>query len=319
MTVLSSESFVVVDAGARYGLHPSWEPAAAIAQFHLFEPEPVEAARLDDKYSGMPNIEIHNMALDQQPGVLKFELRQHRALTSTYQRSSEAIAENYMAERFASLDTFNVKAETLDNLFKEHPVHFLKLDVEGAELRVLAGARDLLRRTVEGVRAEVCFSPVYDGAPLFSEIDSFLRDCGFVLVNLDYDGRGVARNSFTLNQKYGRLVSTDGVWVKPFGSLLEANPGLSSQGALRYALFLLLNGSSDSAVEALEMFVDRGGSLLESESPELLNAVRRQLALLFKELQYLPQIENSRILSMWTKLFREPFPELNDFWESIDQ
>jgi FkbM family methyltransferase len=319
MTVLSSESFVVVDAGARYGLHASWEPVAAIAQFHLFEPEPVEAARLDDKYSGRPNIKIHNMALDQQPGVLKFELRQHRALTSTYQRSSEAIAENYMAERFVSLDTFDVKAETLDNLFKEHPVHFLKLDVEGAELRVLAGARELLTRSVEGVRAEVCFSPIYDGAPLFNEIDSFLRDCGFVLVNLDYDGRGVARNSFTLNAKYGRLISTDGVWVKPFGSILEANPGLNSHGALRYALFLLLNGSSDSAVEALEMFVDRGGSLLESESAELLQAVRRQLALLFKELQYLPQIENSRILSMWTKLFREPFPELNDFWESIDQ
>jgi FkbM family methyltransferase len=319
MTVLGSKSFVVVDAGARYGLHPSWEPAAGIAEFHLFEAEPVEAARLAEKYSLVPNIQIYNMALDEQPGILEFELRQHRALTSTYPYFSEEVAENYLTERFASLDTFEVKAETLDNLFKEHPVHFLKLDVEGAELRVLAGAKDLLRRTVEGVRAEVCFSPVYDGAPLFSEIDSFLRDCGFVLLNLDYDGRGVARNSFTLNEKYGRLVSTDGVWVKPFNSLLDANSGLNSQGALRYALFLLLNGSSDSAVEALEMFVDSGGSLVEPESGEILQAVRRQLALLFKELQYLPQFENSRILSMWTKLFREPFPELNNFWESIDQ
>jgi len=145
MTVLSRESFVVVDAGARYGLYPSWEPAAAIAQFNLFACELVEAARLDDKCSGMPRNQIHNMAIDRQPGMLKFELKQHRVLTSTYQRSPEAIAENDRAERFASLGTFDVKTETLDNLFKEHPVHFLKLDVEGAELQFLAGARELLK------------------------------------------------------------------------------------------------------------------------------------------------------------------------------
>ena len=319
MTFLADESFVVVDAGARYGLHPTWEPAAAMAQFHLFEPEPVEAARLEEKYLLSPNIQIHNIALDQQPGELEFVLRQHRALTSTYQRLPAALAEDYMPERFASLDTFDVKAETLDNIFQRQPVHFLKLDVEGAELRVLKGSRDLLQRSVEGVRAEVCFSPVYDGAPLFSEIDLFLRDYGFVLVNLDYDGRGVARNGFTLNEKYGRLIYSDAVWVKPFGSLLEANPWLNNRGALRYALFLLLNGSSDSAVEALEIFVDSGGSLLESDSPKLLKAVRRQLALLFKELQYLPQLEESRVSNMWKKLFCEPFPKLNEFWESIDQ
>lgn len=315
----ADESFVVVDAGARYGLHPSWEPAAAIGQFHLFEPEPVEAARLHGKYLSHSNIHIHNIALDERPGKLEFDLRQHRALTSTYEVSSEAITDNHMMDRFASTGAFEVQAETLDNLFRESVIHFLKLDVEGAELRVLTGARDILERSVEGIRAEVCFSPVYEGAPLFSEIDLYLRGCGFTLVNLDYDGRGVARNGFTLNKKYGRLVSTDAVWVKPFGVILEDRSGFKSQDALRYALFLLLNGSSDSAVEALEMFVDAGGSLLESETPELLDAVRRQLALLFKEMQYLPQIENSQISSMWAKLFCEPFPELNDFWESIDQ
>jgi len=216
MKVLNDENFVVVDAGARYGLHPSWKPAEQIAQFHMFEAEPVEAARLTNKYAKAPNIHIYNMALDEKPGVLEFEVRQHRALTSTYQRSSEAIVENYLTDRFAVTDTFEVKAETLDNFFKERPVHFLKLDVEGAELRVLSGAQEILTRSVEGVRAEVCFTSIYDGAPLFSEIDSFLRDCGFVLVNLDYDGRGVARNSFTLNGKYGRLISTEGVWVKHF-------------------------------------------------------------------------------------------------------
>ena len=37
---------VVVDAGARYGLHPSWAELRGIAEFHLFEMDADEADRL---------------------------------------------------------------------------------------------------------------------------------------------------------------------------------------------------------------------------------------------------------------------------------
>jgi hypothetical protein len=57
------------------------------------------------------------------------------------------------------------------------------LDVQGAELGVLQGASKILR-TVKWVDIEVEFSPIYDGVPLFSEIDQFLRSQGFDLWRL---------------------------------------------------------------------------------------------------------------------------------------
>jgi FkbM family methyltransferase len=57
-------------------------------------------------------------------------------------------------------------------------VHILKLDIQGAELLALYGARKLLR-TVKAIFLEVCFVPMYKDAPLFAEVDQFLREAGF--------------------------------------------------------------------------------------------------------------------------------------------
>jgi|CXWL01.1.fsa_nt_gi FkbM family methyltransferase len=59
-----------------------------------------------------------------------------------------------------------------------HRVDILKLDIQGAELLALYGARKLLR-TVKAIFLEVCFVPIYKDAPLFAEVDHFLREAGF--------------------------------------------------------------------------------------------------------------------------------------------
>ena len=49
----------IVDGGARYGLHPTWEKCENIAHFDLFEIDVDEAGRLRDKYKKLQNIKIH--------------------------------------------------------------------------------------------------------------------------------------------------------------------------------------------------------------------------------------------------------------------
>jgi len=57
-------------------------------------------------------------------------------------------------------------------------IDILKLDVQGAELKSLYGARNLLRH-VKLVYLEVSFVPIYKDCPLERDVDAFLRESGF--------------------------------------------------------------------------------------------------------------------------------------------
>ncbi len=57
-------------------------------------------------------------------------------------------------------------------------VDVIKLDVQGAELKALHGAKKLLR-SVKAILLEVSFVPIYKDCPLFGEVDSFLGEHGY--------------------------------------------------------------------------------------------------------------------------------------------
>ncbi len=76
-----------------------------------------------------------------------------------------------------------VEVCTLDRWCEENSVDparvdVLKLDVQGAELQALYGARKLLEKT-KAVYLEVSFVPMYKDAPLFEDIDTFLGQRGY--------------------------------------------------------------------------------------------------------------------------------------------
>ena len=41
---------VVLDAGARYGIHPTWNNFGGELRYIMFEPDPAESTRLRTKY-----------------------------------------------------------------------------------------------------------------------------------------------------------------------------------------------------------------------------------------------------------------------------
>ena len=45
----------VIDAGGRYGKHPTWKPFRGELAYHMFEPDAVEAERLRLKYHKLGN------------------------------------------------------------------------------------------------------------------------------------------------------------------------------------------------------------------------------------------------------------------------
>jgi len=78
-----------------------------------------------------------------------------------------------------------LRTKRLDDLSDLAPVDFLKLDVQGAELLVLEHARETLR-TVSVLQCEVEFLELYEGQPLFADVDAFLRSQGFAFLRFSY-------------------------------------------------------------------------------------------------------------------------------------
>lgn len=84
---------------------------------------------------------------------------------------------------------FNIEIEvtTLDEFYLTahlREIDFLQIDVQGADLDVLQGSKNLLKQSILGVQIEVEFSSLYVNQPLFADIDSYLRQQQFTLFDL---------------------------------------------------------------------------------------------------------------------------------------
>jgi FkbM family methyltransferase len=308
---------VVIDGGARYGLHPSWAELRGLVDFHLFEMDEHECRRLSQKYRDDPRIRIYPLALYKEDTALRYTVTQHRALNSVFDSNSDLLRRNdYMLRDFSPCEERAVEARSIDSLFVGRDVHFLKLDTEGAELDILRGATGALDATILGVRSEVLFAPVYKEAPLFGDIHRFMLDHGFELLNLDYHGAGNKAGRFTMPNRYGKLLSSDAVWVVGNDRLFAATGERLLHDIIRLALFLMLNGATDLAVDTLLRANRAGLSFISVVEDSLFRALHRKILLLFKDLLSMPMLEKDDITTTYRTIFGLDFPLMNRFYES---
>ena len=81
-----------------------------------------------------------------------------------------------------------IRTDTVDDFCAANSISsidILKVDVEGMEARVFAGASAMFRkRAIRLVFAEVFVSPSYQDMPLFWDLHAVLADAGFILYGL---------------------------------------------------------------------------------------------------------------------------------------
>jgi FkbM family methyltransferase len=302
----------IVDAGARYGLHPSFKSITNLAKFYLFEPEPFEFSRLCEKYKNHSNVEVSNLALSNQKEILNLRVSQHSALSTLKPIGTYVTEENYKVMEFSEVASVKVETDLLDSVFSNIKVDFLKLDVEGFELNVLEGAEFQLDNNIVGVRSEVTFADLHGNGPSFGEINKFLLSKNFELLNLDYNGQGFGLSKITHPHKFGKLISTDGVWIKKAKYLDNEEKRLEK--TLKVVIFCLLNGATDVAVALLLDLSKICNILDDSINIREVKFIRKYLALLCKELSYNPNVDFQIVLENWSSIFSEDFPILSDFW-----
>jgi len=184
---LLERPLVVVDVGARWGVSRVWDELGDRCLTIGFEPDRAECERLADLHRGRGSIRFVPLALGPRPGSSTLYLTKGRGASSIYPPSEDAMCRHpALAEVLPVEETARIEMTTLDEWCAQEGVthvDVIKLDTQGSELGVLEGAAEILR-TVRAVEVEVEFNEIYAGAPLFGEVDRFLRERGFVLWKL---------------------------------------------------------------------------------------------------------------------------------------
>jgi FkbM family methyltransferase len=176
------DRLLCIDVGARYGADNALLSLRERAKVLCFEPDDAECARLQANFS--PDVvEYVPLALSSDGRDLDLILTLEPACSSIYE-PVKALYQRYpglavMApERVAK-----VPSVRLDSYLEGRGLRkpdLLKLDTQGSEFDILQGSINSLQAACM-LEVEVEFNPLYEGQPLFADIDRFMRANGFSL------------------------------------------------------------------------------------------------------------------------------------------
>ncbi len=131
------EGDTIIDIGAGIGEFTLW-CADRGARVVAFEPDPRAYACLDRNTDGMPNVSIFSYALWKE----RVDLRLHGSLDT---RESSLIEDGRANTRNADVEAWPL--DQLEFMTRLPVIDFMKIDGEGVEPEILAGAGRTLRRT----------------------------------------------------------------------------------------------------------------------------------------------------------------------------
>ncbi len=149
-----------------------------VAHVYGFEPNPEQYEKLAAE--SRPNETYFCKAVGL-PGRRTLYVHPTAGFTSLYPLDARAVRaigkEKWLSDK---IQTVPLETVTLDTLAELPPVDLLKMDLQGGELEVLRGALAKLSEAV-AIVTEVRFHRMYDGEPMFSDLDQELRAQGFKL------------------------------------------------------------------------------------------------------------------------------------------
>jgi lipopolysaccharide transport system ATP-binding protein len=177
---------VVVDVGCRWGFAQKFMDKNKLFQVIGFDPDIEECHRLTQHYSE-GSVTLVPVALAEFMGTRTLYITQEPACSSLLQPDPYLTA-NYPALACARhVSSTEINTTTLDiwaSLSNVPIIDYIKIDTQGTELEILKGGVEVLKK-VRSIEIEVEFNPIYLRQAVFSDVDAFLRNQGFVLWKLN--------------------------------------------------------------------------------------------------------------------------------------
>ncbi|MEP2777072.1 MAG: FkbM family methyltransferase [Luteolibacter sp.] len=203
-TLHADPELVFLDIGAHTGGTVQRIADECRNRIVAFEPTPDSIALLQQGFGLHPRIAIEPIALSDYSGTASFHLNANSQTNSLLENDNGNLRSFPNDVRHES--TTEVQILRLDKWEATRPARdrfFMKLDVQGAELKVLHGAGNALEQTF-GIYAECPLSPMYRDQAEFWQIHEFLSSRGFDLAQI-YP---------CLKDSQGRACQTDALWLR---------------------------------------------------------------------------------------------------------
>ena len=168
----------ILDVGAALLESPAYQALidAGVGRLFGFEPDPQACVRLNKEY-GEPHRFFECFVGDGRQATFH---ETNWAPTGSLYAPNSPLLEKFqnLAEVVTPVATHPVNTIRIDDIAEIDDVDFLKIDVQGAELPVLQNATRAMSSALV-VQVEVEFLELYQGQPMFADVDIFLRAQGF--------------------------------------------------------------------------------------------------------------------------------------------
>lgn len=248
---LCDDPLHVIDVGGAMGPETRWQIAPRnCIRFMSFEPD---VRSHEDLTNGANGDVVLPVGLANGNGKRTLHLTAGPFASSLYPPNASVLKDFGVWPWYEPAGEATVEVDRLDSCIARYPnwrADFIKVDVEGADLDVLKGGREVLDTTF-GLQVEVAFLDRNNGAPNQAEIDLWLREVGF-RPHLLYREHWIRANGVHGAYSQPQLSWGDAVyfrdrnWVTThLGSIDDASE--CERSLARFILMLLVYGAHDYA------------------------------------------------------------------------
>ena len=147
-----------IDIGVYRGVH-SYEMSKHSKLVHSFEPNPVIFNELQ-KYLPkiINNINLYNYAISEkeEKKLLRIPIRDSNVDKSNYEEYYKmGLATIHEKNIFDNYDEFEIRCKKLDEFNFKNKISFIKIDVEGHEIEVVNGSKELIKKFKPNLMIEI--------------------------------------------------------------------------------------------------------------------------------------------------------------------
>ena len=178
------ENYVGIDIGAHKGLHtiPMAESVGLQGRIFAFEANPFLYLELCSKVIDLPQITLYNAAVaDSSSTSIPFYLNQDNPGQST-------IIEGY-GNNFTDANKLHVGCVAIDEFLGQHlenrRLAFVKIDAEGAELKILQGMKNILAKKSPLICAEISIGQWIKHRDQYDELLAHIDYSAFTLSGIN--------------------------------------------------------------------------------------------------------------------------------------